>query len=69
MFVIRVVVCLLASEASLSLVMSIELEIYYIYIFIYLYIYVRQHLSYGFTAKQKDKSTKRRCQMNAILTP
>ena len=64
---------LLASEASLSLVMSIELEIYFIYIFIYLYIYifiyVRQYLSYRFTAKQKDKSTKRRCQMNAILTP
>ena len=45
----------------------------YIYIFIYLYIYificVRQHLLYGFTAKRKGGSTKRRCQMNAILTP
>ena len=42
----------------------------YIYIlYIYIYIYVCQHLSYGFTAKRKDVSTKRRCQMNAIWTP
>ena len=54
----------LAIEASLSLVMSIELEIYFIYIFIYI-----RTSAHGFTAKQKDKSTKRRCQMNAILAP
>ena len=38
-------------------------------VFINIFIWVRQHLSYGITAKRKDESTKRRCQMNAILTP
>ena len=43
--------CLLAIKASLSFVMSIEIDI----------------LLYGFTAKRRVGSTKRRCQMNAIF--